>query len=89
MIYVIISANLFPWKAQEASGVFQRVADYMRENTPELSYQALRNRSGSEQRVHGLMTYHSIAEWDVARAKRATAPRWRAHKPIHQSKEEA
>jgi len=78
MIYLTITVDIFPNKTGEAQALFQRVADYMRENTQELTYHIVRNISGPVRRIHVFATYASIADWDAARAKRAADPKWRA-----------
>lgn len=76
MIYFTISAEILPDKGAEAQAMFQRVAQYMRDNTAEVTYHIGRNISGSTRRVHVFATYESIADWDTSRAKRAGDPQW-------------
>ncbi|MEZ4620258.1 MAG: hypothetical protein R2867_32780 [Caldilineaceae bacterium] len=76
MIYLQITAKVFPQKMAELQGVLQEVVVYMCKETPEVTYDLIRNINGNAGYIHTLATYHSMADWEAARAKRATDAKW-------------
>lgn len=76
MIYLQITVKVFPQKMTELQGVLEEVTAYMCKETPEVTYDVLRNYHGIRGYVHVLATYHSMADMEAARDKRATDAKW-------------